>query len=97
MPGGQIYSPYNVAPLICPGVDNETQQGGGGGGGGKRVFWVGRGRTEWSLDFLGVYSLFYIGKEFFWHHKFQWAHDPFCFLANYFLTDTSFRRSMRCF
>ena len=28
MPGGQIYSPYNVAPLICAGVDNETQQGG---------------------------------------------------------------------
>ena len=39
MPGGQIYSPYNVAPLICPGVDNETQQGGGGGGSGNLIFW----------------------------------------------------------
>ena len=55
-----------------------------GGGSGNLIFW-------------GVYSLFYIGKEFFWHHKFQWAHDPFCFLVNYFLTDTSFRWSMRCF
>ena len=37
MPGGQIYSPYNVAPLIFPGVDNETQQGGGGSG--NLIFW----------------------------------------------------------
>ena len=50
------------------------------------------------MYYFWVYSLFYRGKDFFFCiTNFSGLIDPFCFLANYFLMDTSFRQGMRCF